>query len=78
LDTMENIVEVVRQTVERVTRKSLSALADDAPLELDSINRISLIVELENTFEIELDSVEISPEAFFSLASLAELIHSIR
>lgn len=78
MNTAENITDLIRQSVERVTRKLLSQLASDAPLELDSINRISLIVDLENTFEIELDSVEVPPEAFFSLASLSEFIQTLR
>ena len=52
----------VRAAVERVTGSPLDGLEDDEPLELDSIGRISLITELENDFDLEMDPDSIDPE----------------
>ena len=71
------ILEQVRQSVGRVTRKSYADFATESPLELDSINRIALIVDLENTFQIELDSTEVPPEIFHSLSAITTFIATL-
>lgn len=78
MSNVDSILELVRQSVERVTRNNYKDFDPEAPLNLDSINRISLIVELENTFQVELDSAEAPPEIFHSLATLASFIANLR
>ncbi len=48
------------------------------PLNLDSIARISLIAEIENEFEVELDSKAVQPESFETLNTLLALVHAHR
>jgi acyl carrier protein len=64
--------------VARLTSRDLAGVGADEPLYLDSINRISLLVELENTFQMQVDTESVVPESFHSLASLAGLIDSLR
>lgn len=78
MSELEKTQNLVRQSVERVTRKALADYVLNTPLELDSINRISLIVDLENTFEVELDSADMPPETFNSIGSLSNFILTLR
>lgn len=68
----------VRGAVARVTSRDLTGLNADEPLNMDSISRISLLVELENAFQLQVDTESVVPESFHSLASLADLIESLR
>ena len=74
----QNTIELVRQAVRAVTKRNIADKAPDAPLQLDSIERIALLVELENRFRIEIDSSALLPEAFESLTSLAKLMDEVR
>ena len=71
------ILEQVRQSVGRITRKSYLDFDAESPLELDSINRIALIVDLENTFQLELDTTEVPTEAFHSLGAITTFIATL-
>jgi acyl carrier protein len=71
-------LEQVRGAVTRVTNRVLSGVDAGEPLNLDSISRISLLVELENTFQMQIDTESVVPESFHSLASLADLIEQLR
>ena len=72
------ILEKVRQSVGRITRKDYTDFDVAAALELDSKNRISLVVDLENTFQVELDTTEVPPEIFYSLTALTNFMASLR
>ncbi|MDO8412670.1 MAG: acyl carrier protein [Gallionellaceae bacterium] len=74
MDTLQQ----VREAVGRVTGHDVSAIDAAQALNLDSISRISLLVELENTFQMPMDTEETVPESFESLASLTALIDSLR
>ena len=74
MDTLQQ----VREAVGRVTGHDVSAIDATQALNLDSISRISLLVELENTFQMPMDTEETVPESFESLASLTALIDSLR
>ena len=74
----DEMIEKLRDAVERVKGTALDDPDVNAPLELDSINRISLITELENDFLIELDADDIDPDIFDSLSSLAALMDKIQ
>jgi acyl carrier protein len=73
----QNTIELVREVVERVTGTDLSDHSVDQPLGLDSINRITLLVELEHAIEKPLDSETMTPETFESVKTLAEFIDSL-
>jgi len=70
----ETTLEQVRQAVGAIKKADLGAKPADEALRLDSIDRIALLVELENRFQVELDGSTIMPESFESLASLARLV----
>jgi len=54
-----------------LTARSLDAV--DAPLDLDSLARLTLIVELENAFQVELmEGAE--PAVFHTIASLSDFV----
>lgn len=72
------ILDKVRKAVEAIKQVDLSTTAVDADLGLDSINRITLIAELELTLDLEIDSGTITPEVFTSLASLVAWIEALR
>jgi acyl carrier protein len=71
-------LESVRDAVARVKTVELSELGPDDRLGLDSIGRITLIAELENTFAVEIIDTEVTPELFESLGSLATLMERLR
>ncbi|MGZ8957082.1 MAG: acyl carrier protein [Methylosarcina sp.] len=73
----QNTIELVREVVERVTGTDLSGRSVDQPLGLDSINRITLLVELEHAIEKPLDSETMTPETFESVKTLAEFIDNL-
>ena len=77
--TTENndTISSLRECLNKVAKKDFSQIGPDQPLELDSINRISLIVEMEWVFDIEIDSEALKPEVFNTLNSLAELIDQL-
>ncbi len=77
MDSSDNTLEIIKEAITRVTGRDLANQELDAPLELDSINRITLIVELEHAFQKPLDSEQVTPEAFNTLASMVELIQSL-
>jgi acyl carrier protein len=67
-------LEAVRGAIARVKDADLSAVRAEDQLNLDSVERISLIAELENTFNMELSLDAVTPESFESLSTLAQLI----
>lgn len=73
----EEVIASLRESLNKVAKKSFDDVAVDESLNLDSINRISLIVELEWVYDIEIDSDELDPEVFDTLNSLADLIEKL-
>lgn len=71
-------LESVREAVARVKSVDLSEAKPDDELELDSIGRITLIAELENAFAVEISDMDVTPELFESLGSLASLMERLR
>ena len=66
-------LERLRAAVGRIKDADLSGFDPNESLNLGSVERISLIVELENEFGVELGE-SVTPEAFDSLASLSALL----
>lgn len=77
MEAHKDTIETIREAVSRVTGRDLSGLGVDEPMDLDSINRITLMVELEHAFQKPMDSEKVVPEAFDTLASLAALMDSL-
>lgn len=77
MELQRDSIEIIREIVSRVAGKDVSSLGVDEPLGLDSINRISLLVELEHAFQKPLDPEQVTPEAFDTLSSLAALMNSL-
>jgi len=72
----QQTLQQVRQIVGAIKKIDLSAHPIDEALQLDSIERITLLVELENNFQAEFDASSIMPESFESLASLIQLVEA--
>lgn len=77
MSSKAQIIESLRETLTKVVKKDFSDVAVDESLNLDSINRISLIVELEWVYDIEIDSDGLDPEVFDTLNSLAGYIEGL-
>lgn len=77
MSSKAQIIESLRETLTKVVKKDFSEVAVDESLNLDSINRISLIVELEWVYDIEIDSDGLDPEVFDTLNSLAGYIEGL-
>jgi acyl carrier protein len=67
----------IRNALSLVKGEDYSDFDPNAPLDLDSINRISLISELENAFETEINVEEFSPEIFDNIANLTQFMDSL-
>lgn len=72
----DQIIATLRELVGAVKGDSLEDFPADQSLELDSIARITLIAELENEFDIAIDTESMEPEVFESLNSLSGFIAS--
>ncbi|MFT4939435.1 MAG: acyl carrier protein [Paraglaciecola sp.] len=78
MNTSKNkIISSLRESLNKVAKKNFDDIGIDESLDLDSINRISLIVELEWVYDLEIDSGELEPEVFDSLNSLATFIEKL-
>lgn len=75
--TNQETIDRIREAVTQVTGRDLSGLSATDPLGLDSINRITLLVELENTFQKAIDSAEVTPESFETLDALARMVDAL-
>jgi len=70
----EQILATLREVVGAIKGESLADFPAEQSLELDSIARITLIAELENEFDIAIDTETMEPEVFESLNSLSAFI----
>ena len=77
MSSKAQIIESLRETLTKVVKKDFSTVDVNESLNLDSINRISLIVELEWVYDIEIDSDGLDPEVFDTLNSLAAYIEGL-
>jgi acyl carrier protein len=72
----DETIEKIRKSIINVTEASLENIANDTPLELDSMSRITLFSELENEFEIVIATENFEPEIFDTLESLEKFVKS--
>ncbi|WP_240039092.1 MULTISPECIES: acyl carrier protein [Okeania] len=70
----EQVQGLVLEVLPDVTLEELQDDVDIFNLGLDSINTMTLISNLQETFEIELDVSEISFENFQNISTIVEMI----
>ena len=75
--TRDDIVHGTRQTVAKIALADPASVNDVSLSNLDSIGRITLLVELENEFSIELTAEEYAPEIFSSLDQLTDFVWKV-
>ena len=73
---METLLEIINDNDHTVDRENEPALIDDRIL--DSFGVISLISELEDQFEVEIDASEIVPENFNSADAMWKMIQRLQ
>ena len=73
---MESLLEILNDIDDTVNWEDETALIDDRIL--DSFGVISLISELEDQFEIEIDASEIVPENFNSADAMWKMIQRLQ
>lgn len=73
---METLLEILNDIDDTVDWENDTALIDDRIL--DSFGVISLISELEDQFEVEIDASEIVPENFNSADAMWKMIQRLQ
>ena len=73
---METLLEILNDIDDTVDWENETALIDDRIL--DSFAVISLISELEDQFEVEIDASEIVPENFNSADAMWKMIQRLQ
>ena len=73
---METLLEILNDIDDTVNWEDETALIDDRIL--DSFGVISLISELEEQFEIEIDASEIVPENFNSADAMWKMMQRLQ
>mgnify|MGYP000551165438 FL=1 len=73
---METLLEILNDIDDTVNWEDETALIDDRIL--DSFGVISLISELEDQFEVEIDASEIVPENFNSADAMWKMIQRLQ
>ncbi len=69
----DKIVATIKEVLLRKSLTARSLDADNAPLDLDSLARLTLIVELENEFQVALmEGAE--PSVFQNIALLSDFV----
>lgn len=69
---MEELLEILEGIEEGVDYRNCKTLIDDGYL--DSLSIISLVAEIEETFDVQIPTVEIIPDNFNSVEALWNLI----
>ena len=73
---MEELLEILRDIDDSVDYEKETALIDDHIL--DSFGIITLISEIEEQFDIEVDAAEMTPENFNSAAAMWKMIQRLQ
>ena len=73
---MEKLIEIMEEIESGVDYKNCTTLIDDNYL--DSLAIISLVAEIEETFDVQIPTVEIVPSNFNSAKALWELIERLK
>lgn len=73
---MEKLIEIMEEIEPGVDYENCTTLIDDNYL--DSLAIISLVAEIEETFDVQIPTVEIVPNNFNSAKALWELIERLK
>lgn len=73
---MEELLEILQDIDDSVDYENETALIDDHIL--DSFGIITLISEIEERFDIEVDAAEMTPENFNSAAAMWKMIQRLQ
>ena len=73
---MEELLEILNDIQPGVDFENEKHLIDDHLL--DSLSIISLVAELEDTFDVTIPAVEIIPDNFNSAEAMLEMLQRIR
>ncbi len=73
---MEELLEILEEIEPSVDYKTCTTLIDDHYL--DSLSIISLVSEIESTFDVQIPTVEIIPDNFNSAKALWDLISRLQ
>ena len=73
---MEELYELLENNCPTIDfRKEKKLITDKL---IDSIELVSIITDIEETFSVEIDISEIAPENFDSVESMWEMINSLK
>ena len=73
---METLMEILRDIDDSIDYEKEEALIDDRLL--DSFGVITLVAEIENAFDIQIDAAEMVPENFNSAKAMWQMIQRIQ
>lgn len=73
---MEKIIQILETIKPGVDYKEETALIDDGLL--DSLNIVSLVLELNEEYGISISIVDLEPENFNSVIAIGELIERLK
>jgi acyl carrier protein len=74
INIKQQITQVILQIIPDVTSEDLQEHVDIFNLGLDSINAMTLVSNLQDVFDIQLDPNEISFENFQNIATIAAMV----
>jgi len=72
---MEKLIEILNELHDDVDFEKENALIDDGIL--DSLDIVTLITEINDTFDVSIPAEEIIPENFNSAAAIMALINKL-
>ena len=74
MDNQEKLLKILTETCRGVDFQQVTALIDDGILE--SLDIVTIVSEIMDEFEVELNVEDLLPENFNSLEAMLELIES--
>lgn len=74
INIKQQITQVILQIIPDITSEDLQEHVDIFNLGLDSINAMTLVSNLQDVFDIQLDPNEISFENFQNIATIAAMV----
>ena len=70
----ESIIEIIESITGEVVKEDTDLIEEGI---LDSFDRVSLVLELQDAFDITIDVSELLPENFESVNTIAEFIDKL-
>ena len=76
MDVKQTVIDIIRDLSEKETICPEDTLTED--LALDSLNRVLLLVSLEESLSIELDESDMNPFDLITVADVCELAYKYK